>query len=194
MNYATLDDETLLRLIAHSSAEAMSVFYDRYSRLVFSLALNVVGDHATAEEITQDVFFRVWDRANTYRVEQAKVSTWLTSITRYRSIDVLRRRSSRPEKDSVRWEDVSLNTLPTSADDTEELVALSLTRVRVQAAVASLPAEQRQALALAFFQGLTHSEIAEILGDPLGTVKTRIRSGMKKLRDILKEEAGVSNK
>lgn len=191
MNYATLDDEALMRLIAHESTEALSVFYDRYSRLVFSLALNTVGDHATAEEITQDVFFRVWEKANTYRVEQAKVSTWLTSITRYRAIDVLRRRGSRPEQDSVQWEDVSLNALPTSDDKTEELVALSLRRVRVQAAVASLPAEQRKALALAFFQGMTHSEIAEFLGDPLGTVKTRIRSGMKKLREILKEEVSV---
>ena len=191
MNYATLDDETLMRLIAHASTEALDVLYDRYSRLVFSLALNAVGDHATAEEITQDVFFRVWEKANTYRVEQAKVSTWLTSVTRYRAIDVLRRRSSRPEQNSVGWEDVSVNFLPASDDTPEDVVELRMTSARVQAAIISLPAEQRQALALAFFQGLTHSEIAEMLGQPLGTVKTRIRSGMQKLRKILKEEVGI---
>ena len=191
MNYATLDDETLMRLIAHASTEALNVLYDRYSRLVFSLALNAVGDHATAEEITQDVFFRVWEKANTYRVEQAKVSTWLTSVTRYRAIDVLRRRSSRPEQNSVGWEDVSVNILPASDDTPEDVVELRLMSARLQAAIVSLPAEQQQALALAFFQGLTHSEIAELLGHPLGTVKTRIRSGMQKLREILKEEVGI---
>jgi RNA polymerase sigma-70 factor (ECF subfamily) len=191
LNYATLDDETLMRLIAHASTEALDVLYDRYSRLVFSLALNAVGDHATAEEITQDVFFRVWEKANTYRVEQAKVSTWLTSITRYRAIDVLRRRSSRPEQNSVGWEDVSVNFLPASDDTPEDVVELRMTSARVQAAIISLPAEQQQALALAFFQGLSHSEIAEMLGQPLGTVKTRFRSGMQKLRKILKEEVGI---
>ena len=191
MNYATLDDEALMRLIAHASTEALSVFYDRYSRLVYSLALNAVGDQATAEEITQDVFFRVWENAGTYRVEQAKVSTWLTSITRHRAIDVLRRRSSRPERSSIGWDDISLNALPVSADDPEDQVVLRLTGERVRAALASLPDEQRKALALAFFQGLTHSEIAEILGDPLGTVKTRIRSGMQKLREILKDEIRI---
>ena len=112
LDYTTLDDGTLLRLIAHHRQEALGELYDRYSRLVFSLALNVVGEHQTAEESTQDVFYRVWTRAETYRSEQAKVSTWLTSITRYRAIDVLRRRNVRPDHSSLAWADVPLNSMP----------------------------------------------------------------------------------
>jgi DNA-directed RNA polymerase specialized sigma24 family protein len=102
VDYSSLDDEALIGLLLQANTEALGVLYDRYSRLVFSLALHTVGDPATAEEITQDVFFRIWEKASTYRPEQAKVSTWLTSITRYRSIDILRQRGVRPEQNSTR--------------------------------------------------------------------------------------------
>lgn len=187
VNYSTLDDATLLRLISHARTEALSELYDRYSRLVFSLALNVVGDHPTAEEITQDVFTSVWEKAATYRVEQSKVSTWLSSITRYRSIDILRRRGSRPEQHSVSWADINPGSEP-HTEDTQHLAELSLLQQRVRAAVASLPREQQEALALAYFKGYSHTEIAEALSEPLGTVKTRIRLGMQKLRQQLDEE------
>jgi RNA polymerase sigma-70 factor, ECF subfamily len=176
VNYSRFEDHLLLQQIARSQAEALSELYDRYSRLVYSLALYILGDSLTAEEVTQDVFMRVWEKAGTYRVEQAKVSTWLASITRNRSIDMLRRRGVRPEKDSVGWEDLPGNSpIPASNLSTEERAAQSIRSQHVRAAVASLPADQRKALALAFFAGLTHSEIAELLGEPLGTVKTRIR-------------------
>jgi RNA polymerase sigma-70 factor (ECF subfamily) len=191
VDYSTLDDVTLLRLVMHAQADALNELYTRYSRLVFSLAWNMVGDQATAEEITLDVFTRVWEKANTYRASQAKVSTWLTSITRYRSIDVLRRQSSRPEQHSLGWSEVSTGAIPI-IDGPEEVTELAIQRQLVRAAVARLPMEQKQVLALAYFKGYTHREIAEVLDQPLGTVKTRIRMAMRRLRDMLKEEEASS--
>jgi len=187
LDYSTLDDETLIRLIVQARAEALSALYDRYSRLVFSLALNSVGDPATAEEITQDVFLRVWQRARQYHADRAKVSTWLTSITRHRAIDQLRRRGSRSEQHSVDWAELTPGAEP-SVNGPEQAAVLTLERERVHAAIAQLSEEQKQALALAYFQGLTQSQIAEALVLPLGTVKTRVRLGMQKLRDLLQED------
>jgi RNA polymerase sigma-70 factor (ECF subfamily) len=187
LDYSTLDDETLVRLIVQARAEALSELYDRYGRLVFSLALNSVGDPATAEEITQDVFLRVWQRGRQYRADRAKVSTWLSSITRHRAIDQLRRRGSRPEQHSVAWAELAPSAEP-SVNGPEQASALGMERERVRAAIAQLPEEQQQVLALAYFQGLTQSQIAETLDLPLGTVKTRIRLGMQKLRDLLQED------
>jgi RNA polymerase sigma-70 factor (ECF subfamily) len=188
LDYTVLDDEALLRLIIHQQTEALGVLYDRYSRLVFSLALQMMGDAAAAEEITQDVFFRIWEKAHTYRADQARVSTWITSITRYRSIDLLRRRGTRPDHASLAWDDLPMNLTPVAEGDPEGMTELSLLQKRVRDAIATLPAEQKKVLALAYFKGLTHSEIAALLGDPLGTVKTRIRAGMQKLKDMLKDD------
>ncbi len=187
MDYSTLDDETLIRLIVHAQAEALSELYDRYSRLVFSLALNSVGDSATAEEITQDVFVRVWQRARQYRADQGKVSTWLTSIARNRAIDQLRRRGSRPEQFSVAWMEVSPQAMP-AVNGPERATEQAMERERIRAAVAQLPEEQKHVLALAYFQGYTQSQIAKSLDLPLGTVKTRIRLAMEKLRQALQDE------
>lgn len=187
MDYSALNDQTLIRLIVRADSDALSELYDRYSRLVFSLAVNSVGDRATAEEITLDVFTRVWQKASTYRAEQAKVSTWLTSITRYRAIDELRRRDARPEHASLAWADVAPDGMP-RVDGPEEVAQRSLQRQWVRDAVATLPEEQRQALALAYFRGYSHREIAETLDQPLGTVKTRIRLAMQKLHDMLQDE------
>jgi RNA polymerase sigma-70 factor (ECF subfamily) len=187
LDYSTLDDETLLQLIVQARAEALGELYDRYGRLVFSLALNSVGNPAAAEEITQDVFLRVWQHARQYRAGRAKVSTWLTSITRHRAIDQLRRRGSRPEQHSVAWAEVVPDAEPT-INGPEQAAALAMERERVRAAIARLSEEQKQVLALAYFQGLTHSQIAGALVLPLGTVKTRIRLGMQKLREMLKAD------
>jgi RNA polymerase sigma-70 factor (ECF subfamily) len=184
-----LDDHVLIRLVAEARTEALSELYDRYSRLVYSLALHILRDPASAEEVTQDVFFRIWEKAETYRVEQARVSTWLTSIARNRSIDLLRRREIRPEGHSQAWEDLPPGAIPVANGYApEDLAERNLQAQRVRAAMVDLPPEQRQALTLAFFNGLSHSEIAEALGEPLGTVKTRIRMAMQKLRASLGEE------
>jgi RNA polymerase sigma-70 factor, ECF subfamily len=181
-------DDALIRLIAMRRSDALSALYDRYSRLVFSLALHVVGDRETAEEITQDVFYRVWENAASYRSDQAKLTTWMTSITRYRSIDILRKRQVRPERDSMDWEDAEYELNPGSLDGPEELTDLTMQQHRVRTAIAVLPRDQQEVLALAYFQGLSHSQIAERLKQPLGTVKTRIRLAMQRLRDLLKDE------
>jgi RNA polymerase sigma-70 factor (ECF subfamily) len=183
----TLDDESLLRLIVQARPEALSELYDRYGRLVFSLAINALGDTATAEEVTQDVFLRVWQRAWQYRADQAKVSTWLASIARHRAIDQLRRQGARPDGQSLAWADLSPQAEPVTAGP-HQATELSIRRQRVRAAVAQLPEEQKQVLALAYFRGYSQAEIAESLGLPLGTVKTRIRLAMDKLRDLLPAE------
>jgi RNA polymerase sigma-70 factor (ECF subfamily) len=187
LDYSSLDDEALLRLIVHSRKEALGVLYDRYSRLVFSLALHTVGDLETAEEITQDVFFRVWEKAGTYRSDQAKVSTWLASIARYRAIDVVRQRGARVEINSIGWADLSPGAEP-YVDGPEESTEKSIARQRVRAAIHGLPVDQQQAIALAYYQGLSHSQIADQLGEPIGTVKTRIRLAMQKLRATLQQD------
>jgi RNA polymerase sigma-70 factor (ECF subfamily) len=185
MDYTKLDDVALIGLIGRSHADALGELYDRYSRLVYSLALNTVGDHASAEEITLDTFARVWERASTYRLDRAKVSTWVTSIARYRAIDELRRRSVRPEQHSVGWADLPHSAEPRT-NDLEETAQLRIDREQVRAAVATLPEEQKQALGLAYFRGYSQREIAEELGQPLGTIKTRIRLAMEKLRALLR--------
>lgn len=187
MKALTPDDVTLIALIAQAQNEALSQLYDRYNRLVFSVALSIVGDYAIAEEITLDVFVHVWQRAATYRADRGKVSTWLIAITRHHAIDILRWNRSRPEVSSFDWDEISVQDGPIPRQ-MEDQMEISLQRERVRNAVAKLPADQRQALALAYFKGFTHTEIAEVLKQPLGTVKTRIRLAMRKLRQMLKEE------
>ncbi len=186
MDYKSLDDAALIRLIAHNKSEALSQLYDRYGRLVFSVALNAVGNGNTAEEIVQDVFTRVWEKASMYDASLARVSTWLISITRNRAIDELRRNRVRPEHESVGWEDVEPAHIPLS-DNPEDELEISWQQQVVRQAIASLPIDQQKALALAYFRGYSHTEIAEALGEPLGTVKTRIRMAMQKLRQVLIE-------
>lgn len=190
LDYSILDDNALIRLIINARPEALSALYDRYGRLVYSMAFHATGDPETAEEITQDVFVRVWEKAATYRVEQAKVSTWLASIARYRSIDILRQRGIRPEGQSIGLDDLNPGSEP-KVDSPEGAAEKSIEHARVRAAVASLPKDQQLALQLAYFQGLSHSEIAQRLDEPLGTVKTRIRLAMQKLREMLQDDLRV---
>ena len=192
-DYAKIDDERLIVLILQSQEQALAQLYDRYHRLIFSLALAIVNDRATAEEITLDVFMRVWQKAGTYRADQAKVSTWLTHIARHHAIDVLRRRAARVDEFALHWEDAGPYS-GSSAPDPQESVELSLRRERIHAALAQLPPEQREALHLAYFGGYTQSQIAEVLQQPLGTIKTRLRLAMQKLREFLREEQGLQNK
>lgn len=187
MDYSSLTDETLFLLIARAKPDALDELYNRYHRMIFGLALNMVGDRATAEEITLDVFTRVWERAETYRPDRAKVSTWLISITRHHSIDRLRRRDARPEQHSVSWNETSSN-IAHDGNNPEQATEAAMRRERILAAVARLPMDQKQVLSLAFFGGYTHSQIAEALDQPLGTVKTRIRLAMQKLRRMLQDE------
>lgn len=189
MDYTKLNDQTLIRLIARSQENAFSELYDRYSRLVYSMALNILGEPAGAEEITQDVFIRIWENADSYKAEKAKVVTWITSMTRYRSIDVIRRKKVRPEGHTVSWDirDMEPARDQSNQTDVELQVEIIQKKQRVRKALALLPEEQRQTLSYAYFMGYTQQEIANIMGEPLGTVKTRIRLAMKKLRQMLEQ-------
>jgi RNA polymerase sigma-70 factor (ECF subfamily) len=187
MQMQQLEDSTLIDLISQKNESALGELYDRYHRLVYSIALNVVGQPEDAEEITLDVFTRVWERSHTYRSERAKVTTWLARMTRNRAIDVLRREGVRPMKYSVSWAQVSPE--PAAIDDKPEAAAqLAMQKDRVRQAIATLPDAQKEVLALAYFKGYSHSEIARELGIPLGTAKARIRSAMMKLRSLLHDE------
>jgi RNA polymerase sigma-70 factor (ECF subfamily) len=196
LNYDSLDDISLMGLIAGARSagahtDALGALYDRYGRLVFTVALHIVGDAETAEEITQDVFVRVWDGAHAYRSDIAKVSSWMVSITRYRAIDELRRRKVRVEKNQVDWlDDLAADGFPVQQGPEEDIES-AMQRNAVQHVIASLPQEQRHLLGLAFFKGLSHSQIAEMMGQPLGTVKSRIRLAMQKVREAMKESGAV---
>jgi RNA polymerase sigma-70 factor (ECF subfamily) len=189
LDYSEIEDAGLMRLIDEGRSEALAILYDRYSRLVYSLALGTLSNVQLAEEITQEVFFRVWQNAGSYNPEKGGVNTWLSSITRYRVIDLLRRRRVRPVSRSVEWSELSPNTTPkVDGRAPEDQAVDSMRAQRVQSALLSLPEEQRDALFLAYFQGMTHREIAAELQEPLGTIKTRIRLGMQKLRKALEED------
>ncbi len=179
-----VDDKTLIQMLTLNQTEALGELYDRYGRLVYSIAFNSLGDQAAAEEIVQDVFTRVWKNANTYDAGFAKVSSWLVSITRNRVIDELRREKAHPERMAVGWFEVSENNEPASLIPEEE-AELSWRQELVREALYSLSPNEREALALAYFNGYSQTKIADVLGIPLGTAKTRIRSAMQKLRHTL---------
>jgi RNA polymerase sigma-70 factor (ECF subfamily) len=182
--FAPLEDTTLLNQITQGNSSALGELYDRYGRLVFSLAYNALGESRAAEEVTQDVFIQVWNKAGSYDPSQGKVITWLASIARHRAIDVIRRQNIRPEKSTVTWDECCPEKMDMDAA-IEPVVEMHERRRLLLQALNSLPTEQQQALALAYFHGLTQQEIAEHLNEPLGTVKTRIRLAMQKLRTLL---------
>ena len=186
MKLESADDTSLIGRIADRQTDAIKELYDRYDRLVFSVALAILGDHALAQEATVDVFVRVWQRAGTYRVERGNVRTWLIAITRHHAIDILRQQAKNPEPNGIIWEETTSYTNPAS-HNLEEQVELSAEKDRVWRAFSQLPSEQREVLRLAYLRGYTHSEIAKALNQPLGTIKTRIRLGMQKLRQLLEE-------
>ncbi len=187
MDYGNASDEQLMHWIARADEDALGALYDRYCRLITSVAFGVLGDRGLAEEVTVDVFTSAWAHASGYDVTMSRVRTWLTRVARNRAIDVMRREQVRPMRHSLSWAEIGPE--PTAGQPgPEHRLQLALRQQRVRQALASLPAAQRQALALAFFQGLTHREIASTLDEPLGTIKTRIRDGMKKLRVLLQDE------
>ena len=177
-----------MQRIAGGDSGALSSLYDESSGLTFALALRILRNRADAEEVVLDSFMQVWRRATQYSADRGSAQTWLLTIVRNRAIDRLRSRASteRPAED--------LGTLPSSAVPTapgatpEESSFLAEQRRQVAGALAKLPPPTRTALELAYFDGLSHSEIAERLGEPLGTVKTRIRRGLQVLRSVMPGE------
>jgi RNA polymerase sigma-70 factor, ECF subfamily len=175
------DDATLLRAMHRGDADALVAFYDRYGRIAFALAYRVLGNASTAEEVVQDTFMRLWQQAGTFESSRGNVRTWLLTIVHNRSIDMLRGRHGRQRTE----QDLSAIAYRASPDDVWTEVTERLQRERVCAAVSKLPEDQQTAIRLAYFDGLTHQEIAAKTGIPLGTVKGRMRLGLHKLRAIL---------
>lgn len=178
---ADADRSTLARM-ADGDHDALAELYDRHARAVYSLALRIVRDQRDAEEVAQDVFAQAWRQSTRYRAERGSVIAWLMTLTRSRAVDRLRGRRSRPDAPVDAAPIVEVTDTAAPAD---ERLAWAARAARVRAAVAALPFLQRIAIELAFYEGLTHAEIAERLEEPLGTVKTRIRQGLVKLRDQL---------
>ncbi|HLZ48161.1 MAG TPA: sigma-70 family RNA polymerase sigma factor [Candidatus Limnocylindria bacterium] len=179
------DDEALVARIARGDPEALGVLYDRYGRTIFGVLYRMLGAPEAAEEVVQDAFHAVWRRAGTYRADRGSVRTWLLAIARNAAIDWRRTKGKRAEREGAIDEAAELIE-GTRVDDR---VIASLRAERVRAAVAALPIEQRQVLSLAFWSGLSQTEIATRTGAPLGTVKSRVRLGMAKLREQLRIEA-----
>jgi RNA polymerase sigma-70 factor (ECF subfamily) len=184
VDFASLEDRELLLQMEKGQEEALAALYDRYSGLVFSVALRIVHDPQSAEEITLDIFRRVWRSGHTYRSDRGKVSTWLAGMARNLAVDQLRRENARPQTVSLSWVETADKLNPTQRSP-ESAVHLRVEQERVRKALAQLPPEQQEALALAYFGGFSQSEISARLQQPLGTVKTRIRLAMQKLRYLL---------
>lgn len=181
-----MQDEDLLKTIVLKDADALAALYDRYGRLVYSLALHMISNSALAEEITQDVFVQVWNKASTFQAERGKAIPWLMSITRHRAIDLIRQQKARPYEETDGWEENE------EIYASEEIVELDLEikqqSKQVREILAHLPAEQMKALTLAYYGGMSHQEIAAFVNEPVGTIKTRIRLAMQKLKQELTQD------
>lgn len=177
-----LGDEELLALIGSRDQSALTSLYQRYALLLYAIALRITNDGCAAEEVLQDVFHNVWQRAQTFRPAAGSVSSWLSSIARNRSIDEVRSRWHR-----ARERELPLDHLPDLHGAVERgLEHLAVLRTDLLNALSSLPLLQRQAIELAYFGGLSSSEIAQQLNVPIGTIKGRLRLGLGKLREALR--------
>lgn len=178
-------DESLLAAIASGDTEALGKLYDRYNRLAIAVAYRVVGDHDAAEDTVQDAFLSVWRRGDSFDPGRGSARGWLLTIVRNAAVDRRRGRHARALRDSP-LDDVTFH-LATDGEETFATVAASVEATRVRDALTLLPSEQREAIELAYFGGLTHQEIAERTGAALGTVKGRMRLGLHKLRAALSD-------
>ncbi|MEO6398237.1 MAG: sigma-70 family RNA polymerase sigma factor [Tepidiformaceae bacterium] len=186
-------DEALMVAITASRDElAFAVLYDRYVDLVYSASIRVLADAQLAEDASQDVFVRLWRRPETFIAERGRFLSWLMSVTRNRAVDELRARSRRRRREGGSLGEPDEGATPLfsmECEDPPRSAELHEEQVIVRRALACLPVDQQRALQLAYFKGLTQQEIATVLHEPLGTVKTRIRLGMQKLRRALEQKA-----
>ena len=182
MDLMPIADAELVGRIANGDASALERLYERYVRQCFGLALRILGDPALAEEVVQEVFLKLWSQPSRYSAERGQFVSWLLSLVHHRSIDELRRRSHT----EIALDNPALGSLLDTKPDTEldpgDQVVLAEQKQAVRQALAGIPPNQRQVLELAYFGGLSQSEIAARLGQPLGTVKTRMRAGLQQLR------------
>jgi RNA polymerase sigma factor (sigma-70 family) len=180
---AHLSDEALVALIARSDDAALAELYDRFGRVAYGLALRVVRDSALAEDVVQEAFLAAWRSAGRFVAERGKARTWLLTLVHRRAVDLVRREELRRAEPLAEAPEVA-------TEATEEQAWLGLQRAHVQDALRKLPDQQREAIELAYYGGFTQAELATRLGEPLGTIKSRMFTGLARLRDLL-AEAGV---
>jgi RNA polymerase sigma factor (sigma-70 family) len=176
-----LSDEGLLGAIAAGDEDALGALYDRYGRTAYGVALRVLRDQALAEDAVQEAFLAIWRSAERYRLERAKPSTWVLTLVHRRAVDLVRREDRRRADPLDEPPEATGEDIPAEAHLRER-------RVAVQAALRELPDDQRQALELAYYGGYTQSELAQRLGVPLGTVKSRMFAGLSRLRELVPQE------
>jgi len=189
LNYQGLTDLELLAQISKQDREALATLYDRYGRRVFALAVRILNDPVGSEEVTQDVFMSVWRRGASYTSKKGKFTTWMFSIAHNRTIDELRKRRRDRSRENDDIED-HYDLKSSDISPADAAVAQS-EYAKVKAAMDKLPEEQKSMVELSYFKGLTQTEIATKTGQPLGTVKTRMRLALKKLRVALSAEMGA---
>jgi RNA polymerase sigma-70 factor (ECF subfamily) len=180
-----LSDEALIARLRDRDTVAFATLYDRHSRMAFGLAYRMIGDAPAAEDVVQDAFLALWRQAATFQADKAAARSWLLSIVHHRAVDYLRRAGPREISGTM------LEGALEQADDridVEREVSASLAAAQIREALGALPREQRQALALAYFGGLSHNEIAQRLGVPAGTIKGRLRLGLQKMKAILDQD------
>ena len=179
---STSTDDVLLALLAHGDLDALDLLYTRYARPVFTLAVRVLGDASDAEEVTQDVFERVWRHADRFDPARGSAGRWLLSIARHVAMTALRRHYRRPQLCHTDNTERLVQRIPDTALDVSVVTVNLIDAQQLRRAVRSLPAPQQHAIALAYFAELSHADVAAALGTPLGTVKSNIRRGLTRLR------------
>jgi len=182
--YRGLDDAQLVALVAKRDAGALEALYERFGKVAYSLARRILADETMAQDVVQEVFLSLWRDASRFDPGKGTVSTYLLSMTHHRAVDVVRReenlRRRRTSEDALEYES-------SHQDDVEAQVEAAERRTQMRGDLGQLPAPQREALLLAYFGGYTQREVAALVGVPLGTVKTRMAAGMRKLKDALRD-------
>ena len=189
-NGSNADDVALMRRMVEADETALGALYDRWVRSLYSLVLHLLKDPDEAEDVVEETFWQAWRKADSYEPSRGAVSTWLLTIGRRKALDRLRARKR--SREDLMGDDKSLAELPSSAPDPSIDVEGAELRESVRLALNDLPSEQREVLELGYFNGLSQSEIADVTGQPLGTVKTRMRLAMQKLREPLSMHRGVT--
>ena len=184
VEYQEYNDHQLMHQVTLEDKGALETIYARYGSSVYSLAMYMLKQEALAEEATQDIFLNIWLKASSYKTDRGEPWAWIMSVAHHKIVDVIRaRRRTLTATDPDGYE--TLELLPSAQISTEEEVERKIERERILKAVATLPPPQRQVIMMAYFEGYTQSEMAKILKQPLGTVKTRVRLAMQKLRLVL---------
>ncbi len=183
-NLAHLSDEALVALVQRADELALAELYDRFGKTAYGLARRMLRDSALAEDAVQDAFLAIWRTAARFVPERSRARTWILTLVHHRAVDIVRREERRrTEAIDPRDEE--------AGDSTEDIAWLRFEQERVQAALRTLPDPQREAIELAYYGGYTQSELADRLGEPLGTIKSRMFTGLGRLRELLSEEGGI---